>query len=85
MINLKKKELKIKKTHEFRSNILFIKNTKEHNPEKIIQTKNIKYKEHKKIKLRKIINEYCTKQNQSTYIHKPNPEYQTQRTQENQT
>ena len=27
--------------------------------------------EHKKIKLRKFINEYCTKQNQSTYIHKP--------------
>ena len=32
----KKNRIKKKKTHEFRSNILFIKNTEEHNPEKII-------------------------------------------------
>ena len=31
-----KNRIKNKKTHEFRSNILFIKKTEEHNPEKII-------------------------------------------------
>ena len=45
----KKKRIKNKKTHEFRSNILFIKNTEEHNTEKIIKTQKIKHKEHKKI------------------------------------
>ena len=40
------------------------------NPKKIIQTQ--------KIKPRKIINEYCIKQNQSTYIHKPNYPKQNQ-------
>ena len=50
------------------------------NPKKIIQTQKIKHKKTRKIKPRKIINEYCIKQNQSTYIHKPNYPKQNQST-----
>jgi len=39
-----------------------------HKPKK----SNTKTQDHQKIKPRKIINEYHTKQNQSTYIHKRN-------------
>ena len=41
------------------------------NPKKIIQTYKIKHKNRRKSNPKKIIIEYCTKQNQSTYIHKP--------------
>ena len=39
---------KKKKTHEFRSNTLFIKNTEEHKPKKIIQTQKMKHKNTRK-------------------------------------
>ena len=39
---------KKKKTHEFRSNTLFIKNIEEHKPKKIIQTQKIKHKNTRK-------------------------------------
>ena len=39
---------KKKKTNEFRSNTLFIKNTEEHKPKKIIQTQKMKHKNTRK-------------------------------------
>ena len=75
----KKTELKIKThthTHTHMNLDLPSFSSRTHkstNPKKkIIQTQ--------KIKPRKIINEYCIKQNQSTYIHKPNYPKQNQST-----
>ena len=50
------------------------------NPKKKHTNPENQTQEHKKIKPRKIINEYCTKQNQSTYVHKPNYPKQNQST-----